>query len=128
VNEWWSQLKKTCLQHCVYLASDGGRVCRPLVIADKGVSRIKEHHMKELMVMCIIFFHPGNKKSILWKFNFILFQDGVRTFDDFLRDGLLEYLDVNEENNTLVCSTLITFSFSFLSAMKFYLINHSWYP
>ncbi|XP_047167045.1 DNA-directed RNA polymerase III subunit 2 isoform X1 [Vigna umbellata] len=64
-------------QHCVYLASDGGRVCRPLVIADKGVSRIKEHHMKELM-------------------------DGVRTFDDFLRDGLLEYLDVNEENNTLI--------------------------
>ncbi|KAL0425410.1 UNVERIFIED_CONTAM: DNA-directed RNA polymerase III subunit, partial [Sesamum radiatum] len=30
-------------QHSVYIASDGGRVCRPLVIADKGVSRIKEH-------------------------------------------------------------------------------------
>lgn len=64
-------------QQCVYLASDGGRVCRPLVIADKGISRIKQHHMKELM-------------------------DGVRTFDDFLRDGLLEYLDVNEENNALI--------------------------
>ncbi|RDX90000.1 DNA-directed RNA polymerase III subunit 2, partial [Mucuna pruriens] len=64
-------------QHCVYLASDGGRVCRPLVIADKGISRVKHHHMKELM-------------------------DGVRTFDDFLRDGLLEYLDVNEENNALI--------------------------
>uniref|UniRef100_A0A803MXH1 DNA-directed RNA polymerase subunit beta n=1 Tax=Chenopodium quinoa TaxID=63459 RepID=A0A803MXH1_CHEQI len=64
-------------QSCVYIASDGGRVCRPLVIADKGVSRIKYHHMKEL-------------------------QDGVRTFDDFLREGLIEYLDVNEENNALV--------------------------
>nr|CAD1831056.1 unnamed protein product [Ananas comosus var. bracteatus] len=64
-------------QHCVYVASDGGRVCRPLVIADKGVSRIKEHHMKEL-------------------------RDGLRTFDDFLRDGLVEYLDVNEENNALI--------------------------
>ncbi|XP_061343132.1 DNA-directed RNA polymerase III subunit 2 [Gastrolobium bilobum] len=64
-------------QHCVYLASDGGRVCRPLVIADKGISRVKEHHMKELI-------------------------DGVRTFDDFLRDGLIEYLDVNEENNALI--------------------------
>ncbi|PHT43426.1 hypothetical protein CQW23_17451 [Capsicum baccatum] len=61
---------------CVYIASDGGRVCRPLVIADKGVSRIKEHHMREL-------------------------RDGVRDFDSFLRDGLIEYLDVNEENNTL---------------------------
>ncbi|KAK6945728.1 RNA polymerase Rpb2, domain 5 [Dillenia turbinata] len=28
--------------------------------------------------------------------------DGVRTFDDFLRDGLIEYLDVNEENNALI--------------------------
>uniref|UniRef100_A0A803LIM8 DNA-directed RNA polymerase subunit beta n=1 Tax=Chenopodium quinoa TaxID=63459 RepID=A0A803LIM8_CHEQI len=64
-------------QCCVYIASDGGRVCRPLVIADKGVSRIKHHHMKELL-------------------------DGVRTFDDFLREGLIEYLDVNEENNALV--------------------------
>ncbi|XP_058188586.1 DNA-directed RNA polymerase III subunit 2 [Rhododendron vialii] len=64
-------------QRCVYIASDGGRVCRPLVIADKGVSRIKEHHMKELL-------------------------DGVRNFHDFLREGLIEYLDVNEENNALV--------------------------
>ncbi|XP_065867550.1 DNA-directed RNA polymerase III subunit 2 [Euphorbia lathyris] len=64
-------------QLAVYIASDGGRVCRPLVIADKGVSRIKEHHMKELV-------------------------DGVRTFDCFLRDGLIEYLDVNEENNALI--------------------------
>lgn len=37
-------------QGVVYIASDGGRVCRPLVIADNGISRIKEHHMKELAV------------------------------------------------------------------------------
>ncbi|KAL4563722.1 hypothetical protein LXL04_027767 [Taraxacum kok-saghyz] len=64
-------------QRCVYIASDGGRVCRPLVIADNGVSRIKHHHMKEL-------------------------KDGIRNFDSFLREGLIEYLDVNEENNTLI--------------------------
>ncbi|KAI0527193.1 hypothetical protein KFK09_002792 [Dendrobium nobile] len=64
-------------QRCVYVASDGGRVCRPLVIADKGVSRIKEYHMKEL-------------------------RDGVRSFYDFVREGLIEYLDVNEENNALI--------------------------
>ncbi|KAF3619593.1 putative germin-like protein 2-3-like [Capsicum annuum] len=52
-------------------------VCRPLVIADRGVSRIKELHMKEL-------------------------RDGVRDFNSFLRDGLIEYLDVNEENNSLI--------------------------
>ncbi|CAN6586820.1 hypothetical protein ACFX13_014177 [Malus domestica] len=64
-------------QRSVYIASDGGRVCRPLVIADKGVPRVKEHHMQEL-------------------------KDGVRTFNDFLTDGLIEYLDVNEENNALI--------------------------
>ncbi|PNY09949.1 DNA-directed RNA polymerase iii subunit rpc2-like protein [Trifolium pratense] len=64
-------------QCCVYLASDGGRVCRPLVIADKGISRVKAHHMKEL-------------------------KDGVCTFRDFLRNGLIEYLDVNEENNAMI--------------------------
>ncbi|KAK9164269.1 hypothetical protein Syun_005171 [Stephania yunnanensis] len=64
-------------QKCIYIASDGGRVCRPLVIADKGISRVKEHHMKELKV-------------------------GIRTFNDFLRDGLIEYLDVNEQNNALI--------------------------
>ncbi|GAQ79190.1 DNA-directed RNA polymerase III subunit 2 [Klebsormidium nitens] len=64
-------------QKCVYIASDGGRVCRPLVIADKGVSRVKAHHMEEL-------------------------REGYRTFDDFLREGLVEYLDVNEENNSLI--------------------------
>ncbi|CAM6087095.1 unnamed protein product [Calypogeia fissa] len=36
------------VQRCIYIAADGGRVCRPLVIADKGISRVKEHHMKEL--------------------------------------------------------------------------------
>ncbi|PHU06008.1 DNA-directed RNA polymerase III subunit RPC2 [Capsicum chinense] len=64
-------------QLCVYIASDGGRVCRPLVIADKGVSRIKELHMKEL-------------------------RDGVCDFNSFLKDGLIEYLDGNEENSSLI--------------------------
>ncbi|TVU33733.1 hypothetical protein EJB05_25566, partial [Eragrostis curvula] len=68
-------------QHCIHIASDSGRVCRPLIIADKGISMVKENHMREL-------------------------RDGIRSFDDFLGDGqnkaLIEYLDVNEENNALI--------------------------
>ncbi|KAK3007785.1 hypothetical protein RJ639_014162, partial [Escallonia herrerae] len=45
-------------QQCVYIASDSGRVCRPLVIADKGVSRIKERHIKELKIA----FYEGEAK------------------------------------------------------------------
>ncbi|KAL6176568.1 hypothetical protein ACLB2K_053201 [Fragaria x ananassa] len=42
-----------------------------------GISRVKGHHMEEL-------------------------KAGYRTFDDFLNDGLIEYLDVNEQNNALI--------------------------
>ncbi|KAK2158794.1 hypothetical protein LSH36_164g11051 [Paralvinella palmiformis] len=58
----------------VHIASDGGRVCRPYIIVEKGVPKVKTRHIKEL-------------------------TQGVRSFDDFLREGLLEYLDVNEEND-----------------------------
>lgn len=36
-----------CTQHdTVQIASDGGRVCRPLIICDKGVPRVKDEHLK----------------------------------------------------------------------------------
>lgn len=61
----------------VYIASDGGRICRPLIIVDPltGLPRVTESHIQQL-------------------------KAGARRFDDFLRNGLLEYLDVNEENDS----------------------------
>ncbi|PRP77129.1 DNA-directed RNA polymerase III subunit RPC2 [Planoprotostelium fungivorum] len=64
-------------QHSVYIASDGGRVCRPLIIVDKGRPRVTEEHIRQL-------------------------SDGIFAFDDFLKRGLIEYLDVNEENNSMI--------------------------
>ena len=61
----------------VYIATDGGRVCRPLIIVRRGVPLVTSEHLAEL-------------------------RSGFRTFDDFLSDGLIEYLDVNEENNALM--------------------------
>ena len=60
----------------VYIASDGGRICRPLIIVDAftGQPRVTESHMKQL-------------------------KSGARRFDDFLSNGLIEYVDVNEEND-----------------------------
>lgn len=29
-------------------------------------------------------------------------KEGLRMFDDFIKDGLVEYLDVNEENDALI--------------------------
>jgi DNA-directed RNA polymerase III subunit RPC2 len=30
----------------VYIASDGGRICRPMIIVDRGVPRVTDAHMK----------------------------------------------------------------------------------
>lgn len=35
-------------QDCVYIASDGGRVCRPLIVCDSGVPRLTDHHIAKV--------------------------------------------------------------------------------
>ena len=65
------------VQRAVYISTDGGRVCRPLIICDQGVPRVTDEDLLDL-------------------------KDGLRTFDDFLSYGQVEYLDVNEENNCLI--------------------------
>lgn len=61
----------------VNIASDGGRICRPMIIVDGGKSSVTEHHTE-------------------------LLKQGALEFDDFLRKGLVEYLDVNEENDSYI--------------------------
>ncbi|ELT94631.1 hypothetical protein CAPTEDRAFT_178602 [Capitella teleta] len=61
----------------VHIASDGGRVCRPYIIVENGEPRVKDRHIQEL-------------------------TQGVRCFEDFLQEGLVEYLDVNEENDCFI--------------------------
>nr|XP_009861326.2 DNA-directed RNA polymerase III subunit RPC2 [Ciona intestinalis] len=61
----------------VYVSSDGGRLCRPYIIVSKGKPLVTSHHIEEL-------------------------KRGLRSFEDFLRSGLVEYLDVSEENDCFV--------------------------
>ncbi|KAF9234585.1 beta and beta-prime subunits of DNA dependent RNA-polymerase [Melanogaster broomeanus] len=63
--------------HAVYIASDGGRICRPMIIVENGLPKVTSEHIAEL-------------------------KAGNLTFDDFLRRGLVEYLDVNEENDSYI--------------------------
>ncbi|KAK9450946.1 uncharacterized protein V1518DRAFT_412134 [Limtongia smithiae] len=58
----------------VHIATDGGRICRPLIIVE-------------------------NMKSLVTADNIADLQAGKLVFDDFLKKGLVEYLDVNEEND-----------------------------
>ncbi|KAI9784089.1 MAG: DNA-directed RNA polymerase III core subunit ret1 [Peltula sp. TS41687] len=59
----------------VHIATDEGRICRPLIIVDRGKSKVREDHLHSL-------------------------RKGTMEFDDFLSRGLVEYLDVNEENDS----------------------------
>jgi DNA-directed RNA polymerase III subunit RPC2 len=64
------------VQKAVYIATDGGRVCRPLILVENGKSKLTQAHV-----------------------------DGLGTTLDLrslLSDGIIEYVDVNEENNCLI--------------------------
>ncbi|ODQ80571.1 hypothetical protein BABINDRAFT_160834 [Babjeviella inositovora NRRL Y-12698] len=64
-------------QFAVHIATDGGRICRPLIIVENGESRVKAQHLADLL-------------------------NGEMNFDDFLAAGLVEYMDVNEENDSFI--------------------------
>mmetsp|Transcript_10043 Transcript_10043/g.8999 ORF Transcript_10043/g.8999 Transcript_10043/m.8999 type:complete len:667 (+) Transcript_10043:1-2001(+) len=65
------------VQKAVYLASDGGRVCRPLLVLDRGGNlRLTPEHLSNL------------GKSV--------------TLESLIHQGIIEYVDVNEENNCLI--------------------------
>ncbi len=61
----------------VFLSTEVGRVLRPLIIADKGVSRLKEEHLN-------------------------LVEQGSLTWNNLVEQGIIEYLDASEEDNNYV--------------------------
>lgn len=61
--------------NAVHIATDEGRICRPLIVVEKGKSKVGVRHLRSL-------------------------RAGTMGFDDFLFRGLVEYLDVNEENDS----------------------------
>merc|ERR1719188_609819 len=68
--------------HAIFIASDAGRLCRPLIIVENGKPQfVPEKHV------------PLMTKSK---------ADGGMTFDDFLKQGVVEWVDVNEENNLFI--------------------------
>jgi DNA-directed RNA polymerase III subunit RPC2 len=69
-------------QRAVHIATDGGRVCRPLIIVDydTGLPRLMQYHVEALAL-------------------------GTMDVKDLLRQGVVEYVDCNEENNTLIAVT-----------------------
>ena len=61
----------------VQVNSDAGRVRRPLIVVENGRSRLTDEHLR-------------------------MIKDGEWTFVDLLRNGVVEFLDAEEEENTLI--------------------------
>lgn len=97
-----SEFVSICPNHhhrCVYIASDGGRVCRPYIIVEKGRSKVTSEHIRRI--------------------------SNSMEFEDFLRQGLVEYLDVNEENdcNIALCESNINLATTHLEIEPFTILG-----
>jgi len=66
-------------QKTINLSSDGGRICRPLIIVENRQPRVTQRHINDLIAEKL-------------------------TFEDFLKQGLVEYLDVNEESDSNIAT------------------------
>lgn len=69
-------------QRAVHISTDSGRCCRPLIVVNEKTARprLKQYHIEGLVT-------------------------GTITIRDLLRQGIVEYIDVNEENNCLIAVT-----------------------
>ena len=70
-------VSKSVTQRNIFIASDGGRLTRPLIIVQNGQKKLKSEHIQML-------------------------EMGIKSFKDLVKEGLVEYLDVNEENDALI--------------------------
>jgi DNA-directed RNA polymerase III subunit RPC2 len=66
---------RTQTNSTINISSDGGLVCRPLIVVEKGVSKITAEDIRDLI-------------------------HGVKKFEDFVHSGKNEYLDTNEETDS----------------------------
>ncbi|KAK1933437.1 putative DNA-DIRECTED RNA polymerase BETA SUBUNIT [Babesia divergens] len=64
-------------QRQVHISSDGGRLCRPLIVVEKGRPLLTSQMLKGLI-------------------------DGEIALSKLFASGVLEWIDVNEENNSLI--------------------------
>lgn len=61
----------------VNIDTDDGRICRPYIVVERTVPALQSRHIQQLK----------NKQ---------------KSFKDLVNEGILEYLDVNEEDDSLI--------------------------
>lgn len=76
VNKFVS-IYSNCEKRTVNVATDSGRICRPLVIVENGKVKLTQDDLR-------------------------LFHRRYKSLEDFFDEGKIEFLDVNEENNMMI--------------------------
>lgn len=70
-------ISTNCEKRAVYLDTDDGRLCRLLIVVENGSPLLNEDHLAML-------------------------KNRSRHYQDLIRMGVIEYIDVNEEDNCLI--------------------------
>lgn len=65
----------------VYFNADSGRVRRPLIVVEEGMVKLTKDHVAKLSM-------------------------GKITFEDLINNGVIEFLDAEEEENTIIATSL----------------------
>ena len=61
----------------IVISTEVGRVLRPLIIVEQGVSKLKDEHL-------------------------VMIENNQLTWADLIKEGIIEYIDASEEDNALV--------------------------
>jgi DNA-directed RNA polymerase subunit B len=70
-------IKHDSFLESIFLSTEVGRVLRPLIVVDNGVSRLKDEHLR-------------------------LVESGALTWNNLVEQGIIEYLDASEEDTCYV--------------------------
>ncbi|CAN0059391.1 unnamed protein product, partial [Ectocarpus fasciculatus] len=92
------------VRRAVYIASDGGRVCRPLLVVENGRTRLTKTHLDQMALGAVLFSRCSLISVEYVRIRCIknLICVFLPSFSRAPPQGVVEYVDVNEENNCLV--------------------------
>lgn len=93
----------------VYVSTDNGRICRPVIILDKSkiltakslIERLTKNRTQDSYVAT---YDCDAETRLLMHLGVYFDRESLRykSFSDLINEGKIEYLDINEENNCMI--------------------------